>query len=266
MSLSKEIGRRRFLRLSGALFALGAGFITLANARSEVEHVTGVSRDFWLHLSYPGVVLVFVSGFALIVVVISYIFDFWYWLRSVFNGLRDDPSREIHLRQCSESDLPALDKISTDAFGTQSSNIEEIQRLYRLDPRIFWAVSLKPPSSPNGPQPIDGYFAVFRITKEGEEAIKNGTFQGRSPDASHLRTDSKTRYPMAYVAALYGRTQIAKALVISALQFHLEWLRAKKVYAKAATIDGLRLMRKYGFRPLPRQSSEIGSYFERDKK
>ncbi|MEL7110648.1 MAG: hypothetical protein AAGL99_15395 [Pseudomonadota bacterium] len=65
-----------------------------------------------------------------------------------------------------------------------------------------------------------------------------------------------------YIGALYGRTKVAKAVVMAALQAVIGSNVNRPVYAKAATADGLRVLLNRGFKPIKGDTAKVGCMFK----
>lgn len=166
-------------------------------------------------------------------------------------------SSDISLAKASEDDLPDIDNMSSSAFGLVSSNIDQIRILHRLSDDIFWKVYV-PGSKKNL-----GYFCSISLSSRGENKIKQNNFYGACPDEADI--DQYGGKPNAiYVGAIYGKSFSSKGAALAGLQTYLQTKKPDRVYARAATPDGLRILKKNNFLPVNDTKCEVGDYFARE--
>jgi len=106
---------------------------------------------------------------------------------------------------------------------------------------------------------IRGYYIIYPINKDADSRI----FEGKVRNAKSLKESDLTKTIGAasaiYISMLAGEGRHAKALALYNLKRDLRKIslnskKVKKLYAKPASQDGLRLMKKYGFEPVGGES------------
>lgn len=115
---------------------------------------------------------------------------------------------------------------------------------------------------------IVGYFIVLPLTKTGEDAIANREFGFHDKNAVDYFRQRHTSRGSAYigmVGAREGHTD-AKAFAINRLKHFVNSGDYGRLYARAATDDGLRLLKAKGFKPVfPEDRMELDVMFVKDQ-
>lgn len=253
---------RRNFRWMGILIAASGILLTIATAHQVIAETTGIGADAVKLAIWPAILFVALTVILLILQIPKWYKKFKRDCDEAFASLRDRVLRDLpfDVRPCTFADALLLDALSTEQFGSNSSNHAEILDLMQTDPNVF--CKIVPLTETTGRAAIRGYFAIMRLSREGENAIKDGSFSGRAPKRTHIRTDKK-RYTNVYIAAIYGRSAKERGFALAALISHLNSIKARKIYARAATKHGLRLLRKYDFKPIDTHPDKVGSVFSR---
>lgn len=230
-------------------YALGAILTGIYSIRPGVEEALGLSEGSLKFLLY---FLITLFGLGIICHIIHY------GKKTVTSVLQklSVPNIDLRTRKATLTDLKAIDEMSSEAFGAAASNLPNIKTLHKFSDEIFWTIYDEKTDE------IVGYFCFFRLTAQGVKEIKDGTFHGPCPGKKSITNHKRSSCPI-YVGALYGKSLKAKAFVLSGLQSILAQVNAGSVYAKAATTDGVRILKKFNFLTLPSQPEEVNSYFVR---
>jgi hypothetical protein len=107
---------------------------------------------------------------------------------------------------------------------------------------------------------IQGYYIVYPLTTRGVRRIQTQQVSsGKSLIDSDICTNFRTAKGV-YISMIFGRGMVARAAALFHLKTHLRHLRSmnshlQAFFAKPSTKAGLRLLKKYGFRPI---GSETG--------
>ena len=228
-------------------YAFGTILTGIYSIRSGIEDALGLPDDSLKILLYI-LLGIFVFGFACHMI--------HYGKKTVVSVLQNlsVPKIDLRNRKATVSDLKAIDEMSSTAFGAAASNLNNIEKLHKFSDEIFWVIYDEKTDE------IVGYFCFFRLTAQGEREIHDGTFHGPCPSEKSITNRKRSSCPI-YVGALYGKKFKARAFVLSGLQTILAQVNAGSVYAKAATADGVRILKKFGFSTLPSQPEEVNSYF-----
>lgn len=172
------------------------------------------------------------------------------------------------LRRSHARDLEYVDQISTRFFGDAASNLDQIRRVYSFDRNQIWILE-KTASNGRGHRITtrEGYIIVYRLNSVGEAAIRRGEFDGACPAREHL-CRSNEKCVAAYIGAVVARFR-ARPYVLGTIenQFKLagQYRSAHRVYARAATADGLRILQAHDFEPLEPNDDGIGGVFVLDR-
>jgi hypothetical protein len=109
-----------------------------------------------------------------------------------------------------------------------------------------------------------GYFIVLPLTKLGEDAIRSRSFGFYDPQsADYFRKNHSTRCS-AYIGMVGAKTGMkdARAFAVNRLRHFVNSGDYGRLYARAATSDGLRLLKKQSFIPVfPEDRAELDVMF-----
>ncbi|MGC9418698.1 MAG: hypothetical protein ACP5EN_06955 [Rhodovulum sp.] len=231
--------------IGGALLAVGAAEAVL---RAKLAPILGAELPLWLDLLLANSLLAgFLSmggGAAL-----------WLWgaLRTVPPRLGDLTAPGWDIKPARAQDLPLIDDLSSKAFGPQASNMEQIRYIQKNAFQPFWKVVSY------GNRAALGYFCVIRLSAEGERQIEEQTFNSKCPDALAMSNENEDGLPV-YIGAVFASGIRSKAAALGGLATYLKLISPKAVHARAATEDGLRILRKYGFSPVHGDKLQIGAF------
>ncbi|MEI2387285.1 hypothetical protein [Breoghania sp. JC706] len=162
---------------------------------------------------------------------------------------------------CNFADLNQIDTISNNVFGDESSNIEQIRRIYSIDHKSFWKVFKR---RDDGKISINGYFCIYKISKSGISAIKNGTFNGANPDRAWLDTSNQKNKKTYYIGAIYSKSRYGKAAALSGINAIFNERNPSALFARAATEDGIRSLNSNKFEPVTPRRVGIGAYYTKN--
>jgi hypothetical protein len=110
-----------------------------------------------------------------------------------------------------------------------------------------------------------GYFCVLRISANGAKSLLEGTFSGVSPPTSHLENSRRKKCRHAYIGAVYGKNAFSKGIALAALTLYLDLLKPEKIYARGFSPEGIRLLRKNGFRLINSERAAERGFFMRER-
>lgn len=112
-----------------------------------------------------------------------------------------------------------------------------------------------------------GYFIVLPLSKRGEKAILEKEFDLNHPNITNF-FNMKHRNGSAIYIGMVGAVpndRDAKAFALNRLKYFVNSSRFSKVYARAATGDGLRLVRKQSFKKVfAEDRTELGVMFVKE--
>lgn len=185
------------------------------------------------------------------------------WAVHALKGLHEQWHQEYltySVIKARPSDLTAINDLARQYFGDQASNLDEINRLFQLDQSMLWVVRK------DGNPEVQGYLVIMRLSAAGVEALRDKSFNGANPAKEHLCRKNGAAKGI-YVGAIAANGIKARAAIIHCLTsfpYRQAYKGAENIYARAATKDGLRTIRKKGFQPLHPPDSSVGSIFIRE--
>jgi hypothetical protein len=204
-------------------------------------------------LSIPLVVktmLVVVLALAAIVFIVSVI---WLGLRllGVYRANRASVSEEIDEHTCNLNDIDAIAAIAETQFGSAATDTDATRRLHSIDPQTFSVFK-------NQAGTIVGYACIIRLNKAGIEAIQRNDFHLDNIPPEYVNLGTKVRYSNVYIGAIYGKNRHVAGHVMAHVSGRLKEIRARHIYARAATSDGVRVLTKRGFLSLAGMPPNVG--------
>lgn len=165
--------------------------------------------------------------------------------------------RQLFIGRCMDADLDTVSEMAADVFGDRATSHEQTRHLYEIDREIFCLIKDKN-------QVIQGYYCIFRINKDCIDAIHQFRFDIKSMPLSYINKSKKKKYADYYIGALCGKSVSAKAHALGALESYIIEQKARRVYARAATGDGMRILIRHEFKPVGQHPPSIGDIMWRD--
>ncbi|MEE2944233.1 MAG: hypothetical protein VX444_03580 [Pseudomonadota bacterium] len=237
-------------RIAALVFSLAGLALAFFEFRVEISAATGIP------LEYLDLGIYFFLGGILVTGVIWIIHGLTAPLKTRIDKLEERLADRYLVELATEDDLSMIDSLSSQAFGLVASNLQQIRQLYEVNSDTFWKIVDRKSDE------TVGYFCILWLTSEGERQIEKQIFNGPCPDPKALQTIARSGCP-AYIGAVYARGARARGVALAALTVHLKVKRSKRLYAKAATDDGIRVLKKYGFRLLSPGADQVGKYYVR---
>jgi hypothetical protein len=155
-------------------------------------------------------------------------------------------------RAFSEKDLNWMYRYASEFFGERISTYDQMMTCHRKNSGIYWVVKKITSKSNASTETNVGYFCVFPLNKSATLSVERGELDGSKITREHIASKFAAAAGL-YIGAIAARQHGAKGCAIFELKQMLDWHRYRncnRIYAKAATEDGLRLLKKHGFRPL----------------
>lgn len=160
-------------------------------------------------------------------------------------------------KDCGETDLEALFRLAHQNLPTYAT-FEQTKAALAHNKKCIQKIidhSQTPPK-------IVGYVFVLPLTNRGVDRIENKSIEGTLDDLSLFQKKSFPSNRPYYIGALVGENKLAKAKAIRIVEELCKRKKVTRVFAKAATPDGLRLLRRKGFRPASEEDlAELHVYF-----
>jgi len=165
---------------------------------------------------------------------------------------------------------PVNDQVISDVFRLGSSPIgigvehpDEVllKRRFAKNPNIIWAIYERETGM------IAGYYIVYPLNPEGKLLIEQKQIKNAKDISDEHLSENFESASCIYLGMLCGRTEDARAYVLYRLISDLNhftnlYPNIEKFFARPATKDGLRIIRKYSFNPID-DSTEIWSLTKR---
>ncbi len=172
----------------------------------------------------------------------------------------------FYCRHAQRNDISHVHDLATKLIGPSVSPVQDIRKYHEIDKKFIWLVRKKKQSVTGWTTELPvGYFIVYRISSSGETAIKNGAFNGASPDSSHLSRPGQ-RCSAIYIGAIAAKWS-ARGHTSGALEHNIStdarYKGAQWVYTRPVTRDGLRLVRMHYFEPLSQEHEGTGHIYRR---
>lgn len=144
-------------------------------------------------------------------------------------------------RACTDADIPTIVGCAGDYFST-ATNLEQTMRLHRLDRRIFTIYETTDAR-------FIGYSCIVRLSAKGVASIRRGDFSIINIPVEYIRKDSKTECDI-YIGAICCTRLFTRGFVLGRVYGNIELMKPKAIYARAATVDGLRILKRRKFSAL----------------
>lgn len=158
--------------------------------------------------------------------------------------------------KCKEEDLEEVHSLATSALTTIPS-LEETIRIYRHNKHVIHKVI----DSRNGGI-IVGYFAILPLTRAGVEKLESNTFVVSKGDLSVFARRGLPRGQEYYLGAAVAHEIRAKGSITDAIRNFCIERRVTRLFSRPTTEDGLRSLKKNGFKPAVRnEKPAIGVIF-----
>ena len=214
----------------------------------------------WIEIAY--IVLLGISSLLIFVIVAQHMLGLFRVALGDEGRLRSRKFQDFRCEDLKEDDLAEVMEIygETTEGTTDLSTSKELFRKCRKGWRKV--VDDKTGS-------LVGYFVVLPLTTRGEKALRNREFGFGSSDASKYVRGNHSKSCPAYIGMIGAKAGIphARAFALDRLRHFIRQTDYRVVYARAATKDGLRLLRRQGFSPVFEEDKpDINVYFQKSVK
>lgn len=202
-------------------------------------------------------VIFFFSGLAIVIVAIFVFFSqaFYDFLTSWMDG---ESYQIINPR---DEEIEAVYRFAQAMFGdevTPESVIKKITSKYKSGLKVAKRKT-------DEGEFVVGYIFYFPINKSVVDRIIRYEFSAKDLCESDVCKNERYGYAY-YVGAVAAKGFRAKAQMLGALKSHEDLVRltkTKTIYAKAASDDGLRIIKKSGFVPVHAMADGTGCFFKK---
>lgn len=162
---------------------------------------------------------------------------------------------------CEDHDVDSVYHFASSFFGETITSQNQIRLILR---KYKGGLKLAKKRTKAG-YSLVGYIFYFPINKEIVDKIHKYKFSVGELTPKDIATQAKYGYAM-YVGAIAGKGLIAKAQMLSLLMnYEQEAMKTKTktIYARAASSDGLKLLKKNGFEPVHARADDIDCFFRK---
>ncbi len=153
------------------------------------------------------------------------------------------------------ADLIELRNLYASCFGADIPSVALMKKWIDRNPEVLWKLIER---HSNGNNRIIGSFKLMPLNRSGVERLEHGLATGTTLGPREL-VKRGGRATAIYVGDVIGVGTVGRYEVMWHIRERLKPVQAQgiPVYARALTVDGLRILKKYGFRPLDFESDEI---------
>jgi hypothetical protein len=169
-------------------------------------------------------------------------------------------------RRATYNDLTWIYDYAVTYFGETISPLDRMRKWYGKNGEVFWLISRVKSGGAKKQEQLSGYFCILPLNKRGRQLLEENQIDGSSMTTDYL-APRHTRPRAVYIGAIAASDRKARAHGLEAIQRYMtkpKFEEVRRLYAKAATDDGLRLLRKNHFKPMPNAKGEVGDLYYRD--
>jgi hypothetical protein len=246
----------------------GGGLIAITSVRQDLESVLPFLPDlFYRSCLILGFVLC-IMGLLLIVLPVETI-------QEIFQRIKDFlkiGERPYESKPAKRQDLKLIHAYASQELGTVS-DLQKMEQWFKINHQIFWIV-IDSAVSGTREQQMVGYYAVMPLNQVATELLEAEQLDGTSFTAEHIiqyRRGRIRKVPTSiYIGGIAAKNKMRiRQFIMGSLIAHLNQEIAngvKVVYSRPVTKDGLRLIKKYNFKPVNRfvDNYEMKHIYKRD--
>ena len=124
---------------------------------------------------------------------------------------------------------------------------EAVRRVMSHNPDSLWAIARRRSFDAAAPA-VEGFVAFLTLNEEGLKRLVAGTFDASDPDPALLTPQNKT--PAAvYLWAMWAKDGLVAGIPLAFEKMFTPLYKDADVYARAATLEGRKLLETMGFEP-----------------
>ncbi len=171
-----------------------------------------------------------------------FLLELLFWLKEAFSRWQPSTLRDVNSRPAKATDIPEIVRIAQKTIGPQITEENALQ-LYNHNPRCLHKVM----DTKEGK--IIGYFCLVPWTKKGEEKVYERDLISVDMDLDTFARKVRKSCSM-YIGSIAGENSRGKAAALELAKTTLAKLEVNKAFTRPVTKDGVRLVKKYGFKPV----------------
>ena len=159
---------------------------------------------------------------------------------------------------CDDESLSYIAKAGSERFPTATNENETIA-IHRADPQAFKVVK-------NKSRENIGYYCLLRLTQSGVKSVEKGEFSLKNLQLAHIRQDKKRTDCDIYIGAINCTAFSLRApgFIEGYALKEIQNMKPRRIFARAATPRGLRLLLDYGFKPVSPSRTGIDQFYQRE--
>lgn len=246
--------KKRLVEFGVLLLTIGGGgLIAITQVKDQLHEVfPRLTGGFYTFCLVVGFVMV-VIGILVIILPINTSLKAAQKLKEIF-GLDQKPYES---KIAKWRDLKPIHEYGKRRLGTDVSNLKKAETWFRTNNQIFWLVIDNSIKGSHEEQMI-GYYAVFPLNQQATELLEAEKVDGTSFETEHIipyRRGRIRKTPHSlYVGGIVAESKMrVRQFILGSLIAHLNHEKengVKVLFTRPVTADGLRLVKKYGFRPV----------------
>ena len=142
-------------------------------------------------------------------------------------------------RRATRSELEQGIALAESLMSSKIADPDAVAEMDRITGMTAWVTG----------DPVEGIFLTLPLSKQGEAAVRNGSYNPARPDPAHLCANGEGCAAF-YIGVYAGATREARRNVMTAAAvMRVELFSAYPCFARGATEDGRRSMERLGFTP-----------------
>jgi hypothetical protein len=260
--------KKKAVEVGILLLTIGGGLIAIISVRKDLEPVL----PFLPNLFYKTCLLL---GFALCVVGVLLIVLPVETIQKIVQRIKDFfgmGDRPYETKPAKWKDLKLIHEYAKQELGAVS-DLQKMEQWFNINRQIFWIVIDSAVNGTHGQQMV-GYYAIIPLNKVATDLLETEKIEGTSFAAEHIipyRRGRIRKTPASiYVGGVAAKNRMRiRQFVLGSLVAHLNQEienGVKAVFSRPVTNDGLRLIKKYNFKPVNQfvETYEMKHIYKRD--
>jgi hypothetical protein len=256
----EDLPQMKNLKNSIPIF-LGALLISVGRSGSQITPVVGYKSLFFA-LTVLGIAMIVLGAVAVVLrFAASSSRSFWTWL---FEEIRDllgmAPLRVRRLEFASRGDLPELRDLYMSKFGDDVPSLMQMRKWHKQNPHVFMKISDHELFS--GRRKIVASVKMVPNRAEAIALLDAEEVSGTTFLESHIARGR--RVPAAwYIGDLVSTSsRSARAITEELVLYLADHLSDETlIYARPLTAQGMKLVQKFGFKPVLGRNGEFGRIY-----
>jgi hypothetical protein len=149
--------------------------------------------------------------------------------------------------------IPFFDRV----VGTPRPSLNELKEIFNANNQVFRFLEKRTKQGRKTKSAIQGFCTLLPVTKEAAVLLARDELNGLRMSRAHIAAPGKA-HKTIYIGSIGGDSPKARAAVLNYVLGHIDDCATRGVtcvYTRPVTKDGLRVAKKYGFKPV---SQDVG--------